>query len=140
MFLGSIILIFTLIQFHKQNVEIQMAIKSFDQLSVEFDANNVETDELADQIEKPLQEARNYDTRRKAIVLITMYRAGSTFFGELFNQNPDIFYHFEPLTLFGYDQPNMEHKLRMLKEILVDCRSPKYSEYSEFVSKITIIC
>ena len=63
-----------------------------------------------------------------------MYRAGSTFFGELFNQNPEIFYHFEPLTLFGYDKPNMEHKLRMLKEILVDCRSPKYSEYSEFVS------
>ena len=63
-----------------------------------------------------------------------MYRAGSTFFGELFNQNPEIFYHFEPLTLFGYDKPNMEHKLRMLKEIIVDCRSPKYSEYSEFVS------
>ena len=128
-------MIFTLIQFHKQNVEIQMAIKSFDQLSVEFDENENETPgESNNQIEKPYHEAHTFDKRRKAIVLITMYRAGSTFFGELFNQNPEIFYHFEPLTLFGYDKPNMEHKLRMLKEIIVDCRSPKYSEYSEFVS------
>jgi len=130
---GSFILIFTLIQFHKQNVEIQMAIKSFDQLSVEFDENEIETpDDSNNQIEKPFHESHTFDKRRKAIVLITMYRAGSTFFGELFNQNPEIFYHFEPLTLFGYDKPNMEHKLRMLKEIIVDCRSPKYSEYSEF--------
>ena len=112
-----------------------MAIKSFDQLSVEFDENEVETpDDSNNQLEKPFHEIHTFDKRRKAIVLITMYRAGSTFFGELFNQNPEIFYHFEPLTLFGYDKPNMEHKLRMLKEIIVDCRSPKYSEYSEFVS------
>ena len=47
-------MIFTLIQFHKQNVEIQMAIKSFDQLSVEFDENEVENlDNSDNQIEKP---------------------------------------------------------------------------------------
>ena len=60
------------------------------------------------------------DKRRKAIALITLYRAGSTFMGELFNQNEDIFYHFEPLTLFGYDKPNLEVKLDFLKEVLVD--------------------
>ena len=32
-----------------------MAIKSFDQLSVEFDENEVETDDLDNQIDNPLQ-------------------------------------------------------------------------------------
>ena len=41
------------------------------------------------------------------MALITMYRAGSTFTGEIFNQNPDVFYHFEPLILFGGEQVEM---------------------------------
>ena len=52
--------------------------------------------------------------------------------GELFNQNEDFFYHFEPLTLFGYDKPNMDIKLKFLKEVLVDCRSPTYDEYAQY--------
>ena len=66
------------------------------------------------------------DIRRKSIALVTLYRAGSTFMGELFNQNEDVFYHFEPLTMFGYDKPNLEVKLKFLKEVLIDCRSPTY--------------
>ena len=31
------------------------------------------------------------------VVLVTYYRGGSTFLGEIFNQNPDVFYWFEPL-------------------------------------------
>ena len=66
------------------------------------------------------------DIRRKSIALVTLYRAGSTFMGELFNQNEDVFYHFEPLTMFGYDKPNLDIKLKFLKEVLIDCRSPTY--------------
>ena len=28
--------------------------------------------------------------------------------------------------MFGYDKPNLEGKLKFLKEVLIDCRSPTY--------------
>ena len=28
--------------------------------------------------------------------------------------------------MFGYDKPNLEVKLKFLKEVLIDCRSPTY--------------
>ena len=34
------------------------------------------------------------------LLLFTYYRGGSTFLGEMFNQNPDVFYLFEPLISF----------------------------------------
>ena len=34
---------------------------------------------------------------RSAILLVTYMRSGSTFLGEVFNQNPNVFYWFEPL-------------------------------------------
>ncbi|XP_063679909.1 carbohydrate sulfotransferase 1-like [Bolinopsis microptera] len=34
-------------------------------------------------------------TKPKVIILVTAFRSGSTFMGELFNQNPDILYDFE---------------------------------------------
>ena len=43
-----------------------------------------------------------------------MYRAGSTFTGEIFNQNPDVFYHFEPLILFGGEQVEMYTNISMI--------------------------
>ena len=39
----------------------------------------------------------------KATVLLTYYRSGSSFLGQLFNQHPDVFYHFEPLFPFTRD-------------------------------------
>ena len=33
----------------------------------------------------------------KQILLVTHMRSGSTFLGEMFNQNPEVFYWFEPL-------------------------------------------
>ena len=32
---------------------------------------------------------------KKVVILVTAFRSGSTFFGELFNQNPDVLYDFE---------------------------------------------
>ena len=33
----------------------------------------------------------------KSVVILTYQRCGSTFFGEMFNRNPQVFYTFEPL-------------------------------------------
>lgn len=40
------------------------------------------------------------ETGQKQVILLTSYRSGSTFVGEIFNRHPDIFYHFEPLVAF----------------------------------------
>ena len=40
------------------------------------------------------------DTKRVGIVIISSYRTGSTFLGEIFNHHPKVFYHFEPLAAF----------------------------------------
>ena len=42
----------------------------------------------------------------------------------------EMFYHFEPLTLFGYPS-KVDLKIKFLKEIFVDCRSPSYLEYAQ---------
>ena len=39
----------------------------------------------------------------KGTVLLTYYRSGSSFLGQLFNQHPDVFYHFEPLFPYSRD-------------------------------------
>ncbi|XP_078485025.1 carbohydrate sulfotransferase 1-like [Ciona intestinalis] len=39
-------------------------------------------------------------SRRKVVILFTTKRSGSTFLGEVFNQNPNAFYLFEPLFPF----------------------------------------
>ena len=44
----------------------------------------------------------NHLTRNhKVIILVMSFRTGSTFMGELFNQNPDILYDFEPFHIGG---------------------------------------
>ena len=37
------------------------------------------------------------------VVLLTYYRSGSSFLGQILNQHPDVFYHFEPLYPFTRD-------------------------------------
>jgi len=36
-----------------------------------------------------------------ALIILSSMRSGSSFFGQFFNQNPSIFYFFEPLFLFA---------------------------------------
>lgn len=38
--------------------------------------------------------------KKKVVIISTRYRSGSTFTGEMFNQNPDYFFTFEPLHSF----------------------------------------
>ena len=37
------------------------------------------------------------DDYAKKVVILTYQRCGSSFFGQLFNTNPDVFYMYEPL-------------------------------------------
>jgi len=58
----------------------------------------------------------------RGVILLTYYRSGSSFLGELFNQHPNAFYHFEPL--FPYTQDCSENpaylpeKVEFLNKIL----------------------
>ncbi|XP_002737142.1 carbohydrate sulfotransferase 1-like [Saccoglossus kowalevskii] len=67
------------------------------------------------------------------VALVAAFRTGSTFTGELLNQNPDIFYLFEPFRLvrdiiavdaIGKDLENST-KLELLRDIFA-CRFPAY--------------
>ena len=56
------------------------------------------------------------------VLLVTAYRSGSTFLGELFNRNNDAFYLFEPLAAVGDDSLiSQKHKYMSL---LFDCQLP----------------
>lgn len=65
------------------------------------------------------------------VLLVTAHRSGSTFLGELFNRNPDVFYLFEPLagvqgehsTIGCHRYP--EAKINHLRKYF-DCDAPLY--------------
>eukprot|EP00116_Pleurobrachia_bachei_P005459 sb/3465721/ len=48
---------------------------------------------------------------RPLVLLVTQFRSGSTFLGELFNQNPDIFYEFEGLHNLIVDDSKTKNQL-----------------------------
>ena len=65
----------------------------------------------------------------RGVVLLTYYRSGSSFVGELFNQHPDVFYHFEPL--FPYSEncshsPAYKTEKVSLIEDLLKCKMPNW--------------
>ena len=41
------------------------------------------------------------------LLIITSHRAGSSFFGELFNENKEAFYMFEPLAAVQLNEPTL---------------------------------
>ncbi|XP_011669653.2 carbohydrate sulfotransferase 1-like [Strongylocentrotus purpuratus] len=51
-------------------------------------------------LDKPLQSA---SAKRGQIIIVTTKRSGSSFIGELFNSNPEVFYMYEPLSQVTYD-------------------------------------
>ncbi|XP_006816790.1 carbohydrate sulfotransferase 1-like [Saccoglossus kowalevskii] len=69
----------------------------------------------------------NETPTRPAVILVASYKGGSTFCGELFNQNPNMCYFFEPL-FDTQDKPTWNSSIRAtstLKE-LYNCRFPDY--------------
>ncbi|XP_071498721.1 carbohydrate sulfotransferase 1-like isoform X1 [Diadema antillarum] len=58
---------------------------------------------------KKVDDDRNMPFQRLQIVIVTTKRSGSSFVGELFNSNPNIFYMFEPLHRITFDA--LAHRL-----------------------------
>ena len=71
---------------------------------------------------------------RKQVLIVTEYRSGSSFIGEIFNRNPDIFYLFEPLlltTIYG-KQKQRTHTLlqtKLLVDYFAKCELPNPEIY-----------
>ena len=73
------------------------------------------------------EELRPLQTR--VVIILTNYRSGSSFFGELLNQHPDVFYFFEPLLLLknDCDENKLLLKLDILKAVS-QCVIPDYAQ------------
>ncbi|XP_002734764.1 carbohydrate sulfotransferase 1-like [Saccoglossus kowalevskii] len=72
-----------------------------------------------------------------AVMLIANYKGGSIFCGELFNQNPDMCYFFEPL-FDTQDKPTWNSSIKAtstLKE-LYNCRFPDY--YLDMINNFSL--
>jgi len=71
--------------------------------------------------------------QNKVIIILTNHRSGSSFFGELFNQHPDVFYSFEPLigTSRGLTCEHEEAQIEIIKK-MSQCIIPDWLKtYSE---------
>ncbi|XP_070550881.1 carbohydrate sulfotransferase 3-like isoform X2 [Ptychodera flava] len=85
---------------------------------------------------KPMNDASNKGEKESRILLFADYRTGSTFVGQLLNQNKDVFYFFEPLRpvsdMIKRNTISLDHsnstKLEILKD-LYNCRFPTYYLY-----------
>ena len=76
----------------------------------------------------------SWNNRRKKVLIFTTMRSGSSFVGELFNQNDDFMYMFEPLRLQsldnqGYNEVNEKPYLLWLD--LFNCHIDKFLNISE---------
>ncbi|XP_038048246.1 carbohydrate sulfotransferase 1-like [Patiria miniata] len=68
------------------------------------------------------------------IVIVTNRRSGSSFLGQFFNQNPKIFYQFEPLKLTEWKRELYPERIRFLRR-LVKCEFTRTPYLAEFYSR-----
>ena len=61
---------------------------------------------------------------KRLIILAAMFRSGSSFLGSLFDQNPNLLYYFEPITIFSDHSDSMKYKLKMLQgnKFIIFCK------------------
>lgn len=58
---------------------------------------------------------KNMNDKKKAILLMSRYRGGSSFIGNILNKNKNLVYFFEPLAVYGHgDDRNIEQKVEFL--------------------------
>lgn len=73
------------------------------------------------------------------ILLVTYYRSGSTFVGDLLNHYPGVFYHFEPLQVItGVQQVTEDEEITRALELLInllDCDYRNTSRYYQWIYK-----
>ena len=65
-------------------------------------------------LQKPTWERLKFP-KKKAILLMSRYRGGSSFIGNIFNKNKNLVYFFEPLAVYGHgDDQNIPEKVSFL--------------------------
>ncbi|CAL1285283.1 unnamed protein product [Larinioides sclopetarius] len=72
------------------------------------------------------------------IIILTYFRAGSTFFGDILQQNWKTFYHFEPLHWMTYDKRIDDDKLPEVFNLfnnIFGCNFNESKEYMQWVMK-----
>lgn len=74
--------------------------------------------------------------QKRAVIIITNHRSGSSFFGELFNQHPDAFYLFEPLfPLSNSSQCELRRNMKMkILQEFVQCSLPDWTPVYKDIS------
>ena len=64
-----------------------------------------------------------FDVKPTHIVIVTNRRSGSSFLGQIFNQNPDVFFHFEPLKVMEWKKewyPNATNLIQNMMKCKFD--------------------
>lgn len=75
------------------------------------------------------EEEKLMSLQTKVVIILTNYRSGSSFFGELINQHPDVFYFFEPLLLLKNDCDPKKISLKQdILKAVSQCIIPDYEE------------
>ncbi|GIY68668.1 hypothetical protein CDAR_559961 [Caerostris darwini] len=72
------------------------------------------------------------------IIILTYFRAGSSFFGDILQQNWKTFYHFEPLHFMTYDKRIDDDKLPEVFSLfnnIMGCNFTESREYMQWVQK-----
>ncbi|XP_072048638.1 carbohydrate sulfotransferase 1-like [Amphiura filiformis] len=86
---------------------------------------------LHDRLTTPTTPITRGSVKRPTVVIIlAQFRSGSTFIGQLFNVNPDMFYIFEPLKVFenldiNGQRENYENTIAKLLERILRCEFSK---------------
>ena len=77
-----------------------------------------------------MKHTANLPKQSKSVILLTYYRSGSSFLGQLFNQHPDVFYQFEPLFPYSRDcsiPAFKEEKIKVMEQVL-KCDMPNWRD------------
>ena len=93
--------------------------------SDDFDFDDLSEDKLQSLIEENLIRLKRPkvdkgDEKRTVVLIVSDYRSGSSLLGEMFNQNNDVYYLFEPLKDFDLT------KTKSFLEDLLTCNPPKW--------------
>uniref|UniRef100_A0AAY5EUH0 Sulfotransferase n=1 Tax=Electrophorus electricus TaxID=8005 RepID=A0AAY5EUH0_ELEEL len=82
----------------------------------------------------------NKSYRKQLVYVLTTWRSGSSFFGELFNQNPGVFFMYEPMwhvwqKLYPTDAVSLQGAARDMLGALFKCDFSVFQLYRSFAGK-----
>lgn len=86
--------------------------------------------------------ASNKSTETSNVLILAHGRSGSSFLGQIFNSNPEVFYIYEPLITFQVttirDSKLYEQSAKRLLDDLFNCRFGKQTEFLAFMSNMPL--